>query len=226
LTVYEHLMVGGSLALAGGLHYRHGWRIVGLAAFAAALPDWDGLSLLFGSQAYDRAHRVWGHNLLVALTLGGLAGGLEFQFHLATRLGRAFSRLMPGVRTSLPLAIEDSRWSLGVLALWVATGMVASLSHLAADLVYSGHPQSASSDPGMGIWYLSLLWPFSKHKWAFPIVAWGDLGATLIFVAEMFALYRWPGRAQRIAWIGLAAVVAYVIVRWALAYGTVHWVSA
>jgi len=58
VTVYEHMMVGASLALGAGLHYKHGWRIVGLAAVAAALPDWDGLSFLFGSQAYAKAHRV------------------------------------------------------------------------------------------------------------------------------------------------------------------------
>jgi len=52
------MMVGASLALGAGLHYKHGWRIVGLAAVAAALPDWDGLSFLFGSQAYAKAHRV------------------------------------------------------------------------------------------------------------------------------------------------------------------------
>ena len=44
------------------------------------------------------------------------------------------------------------------------------------------------------------------------MVAWGDLGATLIFVVEMFALYRWPGRARPIAWLALIAVGAYVAV--------------
>ncbi len=209
MTVYEHLMIGGSLALAGGLHYRHGWRIVGLAAFASALPDWDGLTILFGGHAYAVGHRVWGHNLLVALILGGLVGGLECQFHLAARLGRLLAGVLPRLRASLPQNIASPKWSPGILGLWIATGMIASLSHLLADMVYSGHPE-------MRVWPVPLLWPFSDHGWAFPMVPWGDLGATLILVGEMFALYRWPARAQRTAWIALAAVVAYVFLRWAV----------
>jgi hypothetical protein len=41
-------------------------------------------------------------------------------------------------------------------------------------------------------------------------VPWGDLGATLLFLVEMFALYRWPTRAGAIAWLTLAAALTYV----------------
>jgi hypothetical protein len=82
-------MLGGSLALASGLQRRYGWGIVALAGAAAALPDLDGLSIAFGSQAYANAHRVWGHNLLVAGGMGAAAGACEFKFGVFQRLCRS-----------------------------------------------------------------------------------------------------------------------------------------
>ena len=87
-----------------------------------------------------------------------------------------------------------------------AAGAGASLSHLAADLVYSSHPR-------MQDWPLRLLWPFSPRDFAFPVVHWGDVGATIIFVVEMFALVRWPTRAQPIACLSLAGVCLYLAIR-------------
>src|SRR5919201_1944561 len=88
MTVYDHAMAGLSLALAAGLHRRYGWSIAVLAGVAAALPDWHGLSILFGPGAYAHVHRVWGHNLLAASVLGGLAGGLTYAADLPRRLRR------------------------------------------------------------------------------------------------------------------------------------------
>ena len=50
MTVYEHAMAGVSLALAAGLHRRHGWGIAAPVGVAAALPDWDRLPSLFGAR--------------------------------------------------------------------------------------------------------------------------------------------------------------------------------
>jgi hypothetical protein len=58
-----------------------------------------------------------------------------------------------------------------------------------------------------------LLWPFSSAICAYPLVPWGDIGATLIFVAAMFAMLRWPARIRAIAAGSLIAVVAYMVVR-------------
>ena len=85
------------------------------------------------------------------------------------------------------------------------TGVVAANSHLLADFFYSGGRESS--------WPLPLLWPFSSQRWALPLVPWGDLGATLIFVVEMFVLYRRSRRARVIALLTLALVVAYVALR-------------
>ena len=60
-------MYGATVALALGCHRNREWMLVAVASAAAALPDWDALSLAFGATAYATGHRrVWGHNLLVA----------------------------------------------------------------------------------------------------------------------------------------------------------------
>jgi hypothetical protein len=201
MTIYEHAMVGASLAWAGGLHRRYGWRVVALAAFAAALPDWDGLSILSGGAAYAAAHRAWGHNLFVASLLGGLVAATDYAFDWLGKLHRAALRLQRQPSVDMPTPTARS------LAVWVVTGVAASLSHLPIDVLYSGRGGESS-------WAIQLLWPVSRRPWAYPIVPWGDVGATLLFVAEMFAVYRWPRRAQSIALVTLLAVAAYVAVRW------------
>ncbi len=206
MTFFEHAMLGGTLTLAAGLHRRHGWRIAVMAGVAAMLPDWDGLTLVLGGAAYDRSHRIWGHNLLVAAAIGGLWGVVECKGDFAGRARRRLDRLAP----SLALIHADS--SAGgapkssSIVIWLLTGIIASLSHLAVDLLYASHPRMQS-------WPLQLLWPFSARQFAFPVIHWGDVGATIVFVIEMFALYRWPTRAQPIAWLALVAGGTYLIVR-------------
>jgi hypothetical protein len=205
VTVYEHAMVGANLALATGLHHRYGWRITVLAAIASALPDWDSLSILFGPQAYARVHRVWGHNLLVAGLSGGTLGLVEYLFCPIDRIYRRAMRemLRRGWNLPLPPAVPHKE-SFVQLLIWPLTGTVASLSHLLADLFYSG-------GRGLQIWPLPLLWPFSKRSWTFPLVAWGDFGATLIFAAEMFLLYYyWPKGSRLIAIVTLFIVSLYI----------------
>jgi hypothetical protein len=208
VTIFEHTMVGVSLALAAGAHRRHGWGVVAMAGLAGGLCDWDGLSLLFGAGAYARVHRVWAHNLLVAVVLGVLAGALGYRFRVSSQ-GRRFAvaltaRFVPGA-TPGPFP----GYSAQALGVWVMLGVLASLSHLPADLVYAGHPD-------LPTWPVPLLWPFSDRGWAWPVVPWGDLGATLLLVGEMFALYRWPAYAQPLACLALTAVGAYVGVWWLL----------
>ena len=204
MTVFEHAMIGASLGLAAGLQNRYGWRAIGMAAAAGALPDWDGLSILFGPQVYARAHRVWGHNFLVAGAGGFFIAWLEYRFGVLTRAAQSIARRLPALVLPAGALVPPERVkSPSGRAAWLALGLTAGYSHLLADYFYSGHP-------GLHTWGLPLLWPFSNQTWARPTVAWGDLGATLIFVAEIFALYRWPRRARLIAWMALAAVVAYV----------------
>jgi membrane-bound metal-dependent hydrolase YbcI (DUF457 family) len=196
-------MFGATLALATGCHRRREWMLVAVAGLAAALPDWDALSLAFGANAYAKVHRVWGHNLLVAGCTGALVGALGYVCYLSTRLQRTAARMWPQANTF----DHKFRFSGQGLLKYVTMGLIASLSHLPADLVYSGHPQMSS-------WPIQLLWPFSAKGWVWPLVAWGDITTTLIFVAEMFALYRWPTRAQVIAVMTLLAVHSYIAFCW------------
>ncbi len=208
MTTYEHAMLGVTGALAAGLHRKYGWEIVALAGFVAVLPDWDGLSLLFGAAAFDRVHRTLGHNLLVCTLLGACVAALEHRYRLARRLKEYAGRRMSMFRSKEGSA-ERSDLHAGGLCLWVAVGVLASLSHLAADLVFSGH--SVLSD-----WGIRLFWPFSDRFWAYPLVSWGDPAVTVVFAGGMLAMVRWPSRLRTIAGLTLTLVLAYISIRGAL----------
>jgi LexA-binding, inner membrane-associated putative hydrolase len=203
MTTYEHAMFGANLALVAGVRRRHGWGLVATAAVAAALPDWDGLSFVFGPGAFASVHRVWGHNLLAAGLGGALVGVVGL---LAARSVRVRSPLThpPAALPAPPPAGS------GTPAIWAAVGMLAGLSHLPADIVFNG-------GAGLSAWPVPLLWPFSRQGWAVPIVPWGDIAVTVLFVGEMFALYRWPRHDRAIAALTLAAGSAYLLIRWLLA---------
>lgn len=203
MTPFEHAMTGASLALALGTQRRHGWGIVLTAATAAALPDLDGLGILFSPSAYETAHRVWGHNLLVAGAGGAVVGAIGYVCQRSTRV-----RTWVQARWRLPSTAPPPSGFIPMLT-WLAVGALAGLSHLATDLVFSGTTSSS--------WPIALFWPLASQRYAVPIVPWGDLGATLIFIATMFALYRWRGREQLIASAALVAVTAYVALRWLVA---------
>jgi membrane-bound metal-dependent hydrolase YbcI (DUF457 family) len=208
-------MVGINLALASGLHRRYGWPIVSVAAFTSALPDWDGLSILFGGEAYARAHRVWGHNLLVAAGSGAAVAMLAYGLDLRGYFTKIADRFRRGAPASDKLTrARPPAFCFVDLVIWLSVGIISSLSHLAVDLFYSFHAQLTP-------WPLPLLWPFSDRTWVFPAVAYGDLGATAIFIIEMFCLVRWPARAQFIAWISLSLVAAYIVIRWGLVLNSV-----
>jgi hypothetical protein len=205
VTPLEHALVGIDGALALGLHRRHGWKIAALAGAAAALPDWDGLTLLWSAALYDTSHRVWGHNVF-ACVLAGIAIGLaDYRFDLATRLARRFVRLARLDVGEDALTLRRQFESRGA-TVWTLTAVVAGWSHLASDLVVSG--SAAYSD-----WGVQALWPLSDRAWVYPRVRWGDIGITLIFAAGAFAMLWQPRRIQLLAAITLAAVVLYIAVR-------------
>jgi hypothetical protein len=200
MTTYEHAMLGVTGALAAGLDRRWGWPIVATAGFVAVLPDWDGLAILFGPAVFDRVHRTLGHNLLVCVLLGAAVAGLDYRYRLAVRLKQYLGRHFRVLASDEPSPARRV-FRPDELAVWLAVGVAASLSHLAADLVFSGHP--VLSD-----WGLRLFWPFSPSLWAYPMVPWGDPGVTLVFVAAMFAMIRW--RRRPIAGLCLILVLAYI----------------
>jgi membrane-bound metal-dependent hydrolase YbcI (DUF457 family) len=237
MTIYEHAMVGINGALALGLARRHGWQIVALAGFAAVLPDFDGLTILLGPQCYAEGHRLWAHNLLVAGLVAALMSAAAYCSGAPTRLrswfrkrgwGGSCTRGLAGSCTATPGTDEDSgaasqpppqrrqlppqclqlppKRSVAELALWIVVGVIAAYSHLLMDVAFS-------AGRGQPIWGVPLFWPFSSAAYAYPLVRWGDVGATVILAASMFAMLRWPARIQTIAVGSLIAVAGYMAVR-------------
>ncbi len=198
-------MLGATGAMAAGLH-RRSWQIVALAGAAAVLPDWDGLSILLGAAAFDHIHRTVGHNVLVATIVAVIASLAEYRFRTLARCGAALSRriegfsLAPGSPGEGPMLLRES------VFLWILVAVLATWSHLAADLLFSGHAQLSD-------WGLKLLWPFSDRAWVFPAVRWGDPWPTIILVVGMFAMLRWRDRLQGVAALTLAALVGYIAAR-------------
>lgn len=205
MTTYEHAMLGITGVLAAGLNRRYGWPIVAIAAVAAVSPDWDGVTIVAGTAAFAASHRVWGHNVWACIATGILIGCLDYRCDAVTRGGRFLGRLLHLSMPGEPPRIRAA-WSLGGLAVWIGVAVLAALSHLAADLVFSG---SAT----LPDWQLQLWWPVSSAGYVFPLVSWGDAGVSIVFVAGMFAMWKWPGRLQAISAVTLAAVVVYVAAR-------------
>jgi membrane-bound metal-dependent hydrolase YbcI (DUF457 family) len=197
-------MLGVTGCAAFGLERKYGWQILAMAAVAAVSPDWDGLTLLFGPQLFDTAHRVWGHNVVVCAIVGALIAAVDYRYDVSTRFGRWF---VTTLRVQPPPEFQvRSQFTVRDLCVWVAVGVVAAGSHLIADMVVSG--SATLTD-----WKVQLLWPFSQEGWVYPMIPWGDVGATIVFVIGMFAMLRWKSRSRETAWLTLAGVLAYLIVR-------------
>jgi len=204
MTIFEHAMVGIDGALAAGLLRRHGWPIIAMAGFMAMLPDWDGLTILLGPSCYAEGHRVWGHNLLVAGLLAMLVSGLAYRFDGPIRIQQWIGRHWRVLELRGDVTCV-SRCTSG-WGLWLAVGVLAAYSHLLADMVFS-------AGRNMPVWGVPLGWPLSAVAWAYPMVLWGDIGATIIFIAGIFAMYRWRAWTRAIAACTLGLVIGYVAVR-------------
>ncbi len=203
MTTFEHAMLGANAVLASGLHRRYGWHVVVLAGVCAVAPDWDGLTLLYDVQTFDRGHRVWGHNLLACFLTGILLGSIDYRYDLSGRLASYFAskrkpELVPDGSMRRKLGKEFSGW-----AVWILVGILAALSQIPADsVVSSGH--------GLSDWPLKPLWPFSQQEFIYPMVQWGDPGITLIFCAGMITMARCQRRLQLVAILTLLLVVGYI----------------
>lgn len=207
MTTFEHAMLGVDGVLATGLHRRYGWKLPVMAGVLANSPDWDGLTLLLGPTAFEKAHRVWGHNFVVCAAVAIMLCSVDYAFDPWTRLSRRVLRRRRPEKaaTLIPRQVFSGR----EFTIWLVVALAAAFSHLAADLVVSG---TAS----LGDWKLPLLWPFSDRAWIFPMVRWGDAGMTIVFALGMLAMARWPHRIQRIAILTLAGVCLYIGIRGAL----------
>jgi membrane-bound metal-dependent hydrolase YbcI (DUF457 family) len=201
MTIYEHAMLSINGALALGLQKRYDWQIVALAGVLAVVPDWDGVSILFNVQSYAQGHRIWGHNFFVAGLMAVVVSVFCYRFDLFARIHRwlavhwsAFT-----VNNDRMDARESDR---GPLVVWVIVGMAAAYSHLLADMLFS-------VGKNLPVWGVPLFWPFSGKEYSYPMVAWGDVGPTIIFAASMFFMLRWPKWTSKIAFASLILVISY-----------------
>lgn len=204
MTTFEHALLGVNGALAAGLHQRYGWQMVAMAGLAAVSPDWDGLTIVLGPTVFAEGHRVWGHNLLACVLVGILIGILDYQLDLVTRGGRVLTKCLR-LRVQTELTVRTER-SARHQIVWIFVAVVAALSQLPADMLVSGTDTLPD-------WEVKLLWPFSDRGWVCPMVPWGDVGISLVFVAGMFATIKWPSRTRIIAGITLGCVAAYIVLR-------------
>lgn len=194
MTTFEHAMVGALAVMATGLPRRVGWQIVAVAAVAAISPDWDCVPFLFNLEWFNQIHRVWGHNLWVSAAVGAMIAFADYFWDWSSHCGRGLQWLCDRKTESLlPLA------NVGYVGNWACGS--SCWSHLPADMAYSGHAT-------LGEWPLKLLWPFSEQPFNYPLVPWGDIGASLLFAAEIchaalegkFTTHR----AATLACVGLA----------------------
>jgi len=209
MTSIEHALLGINSVVAGGLDRRYGWQLAALAGAAAMIPDWDGLTILFGADLFADAHRVWGHNIIACVIIGVVLGAADHRLDLATPAARWLVSILPLAISAEQIPPRRTRsWRGG--SIWVFVAVAAAASHLVADLLFSG--TATLSD-----WHLKLLWPFSERGWIYPMVPWGDPGATVVMVAGMLAMARSPSRRRPIAALTLAAVTVYILVRGVIA---------
>lgn len=210
MTTYEHAMLAIDGTLALGLHRRYGWQIAALAGCSAVLPDWDGLSILMGANCYAAAHRVWGHNLLVAGLLGAIFGWVFYRFDFLTNVQQAAARKWPLFATQNPDLSPPQRSPHAALV-WIAVGFFAAYSHLLGDLLFS-------AGKNLPVWRIPLLWPVSDKGFAYPMVAWGDVGPTVIFATGMLVMARHPRYIQATAICTLLLVAAYILLRGSMSF--------
>ena len=202
MTTYEHAMLGLNGAIAFGLHRTYGWKVVALAAAAAVLPDWDGLPMLIDMAAYERGHRVWGHNLL-ACAIGAFGlGTLDYRYDLSGRAARQLTRLGP-LQELREYATLREQWTLPEWAVWVLVAWIAGLTQIPADAFVSG-------GEGLSDWALKPLWPISSWEFVYPLVPWGNVGVTILFAIGMLAMVKWKQHLQGIACLTLAMVAVYL----------------
>ena len=205
MTTIEHALLGGYLVLTSGVNRRFGWPLVAMAGVAAVVPDWDGLTMLYSASLCDVAHRCWGHALVICLPLAVLLATLDYRFDCVTRLARRCARWLRVAVDESKLVVRSSFVTAGCLA-WSLAAIIATLSHVCTDMLFSGHADFAD-------WPIKILWPFSDNGFVYPMIPWGDVGVTVIFFVGLFAMVRWPKKSQRLAVLTLVSASLYMIVR-------------
>lgn len=211
MTTYEHAMVGVTGLMSTGLHRKYDWQLVLLAGIAAISPDWDALPWLVNKDLFELGHRVWGHNIFVALLVGALIAWTDYQFEWTTKLGHSFQKRFPKMlpqKRSETTSIDPQNSPIRSGKVWMTVCLLAALSHLLADLTVSG--LGGGTEELEGHWELQLLWPLTDQGWIFPLIRWGDPTPTILFALGMLALAKSPQNTPTLARLTLLSVCTYM----------------
>ena len=202
MTSPEHTLVGILGAMSIGLHKRLGWPVVVFAGLASNVPDWDGVPMLFDMQKFESGHRVWGHSvgsiLITALILAWAQNGFRFIEKLA-------ERCKPFLPSELKFPERKSLEPIPFTSL-AMVGVLFQAIHLVCDMTVSG-------GRGLSHWEVQPLWPFSAIGFVVPLLPWGDIGPTLITMASLIFMAKYPGHSQRYAVLGLVILGTYMVLR-------------
>ncbi len=208
MTLPEHTLVGIHLAFAVGCQRRFGWVAVALAGIASNLPDWDGIPMLFDMQRFEAGHRVWGHNLLVIAVTALLLSWTEMRFGWIELVSRWLLRMLANLKlldagaAKLPLQATSAVSWTGL----VSIAALAQLIHLPCDMFVSG-------GRGLNHWGVQPFWPLSPASYVFPLIPWGDIGPTVILMAGIIAVAKYPGQLTRLSAGTLVLLAAYLLLR-------------
>ena len=205
MTTPEHAMVGICCVVAAGLDRRYGWQIAAMAGVAGASPDWDGITIVLGMETMDVAHRVWGHNLLIAAVVAAVWALVDYRWDVVTRMARGVGRLVTLPLEQSQLTIRSAhRWPMACL--WLAVAVAVAWIHLPSDMVVSG-------GEGLTDWQVRPWWPLDGAGYVFPCVSWGDPGLSILFFSGLLAIVARPLWRQPTACLTLLAALAYMAVR-------------
>lgn len=205
MTPLEHGLVGFNAAIALGLHNRGGWKIIAMGTFATMVPDWDWLACLWGDNAFQTIHRVWGHAIVSCLLTAILVASADYYLDGAARGGSLLNRCLPKrFRFSGMIVREQRYWN--EYCLWLAAAIILVFTHPVADLLVTG---GVDFPP----WPVQLFWPFSSEPFTCPILNWGDPGILMVFGLGLIAMLRFRNYSRIVAFSVFIALGLYALLR-------------
>jgi len=204
MTSPEHTLVGIHLAFAGRLHRICGWKGVFLAGLASNVPDWDGLPMLIDMQRFEAGHRVWGHNVLAIVTGSLVLAFTQVAFDWIGVIGRSTAKWFPRLHPDKAAGVGSA--GLQSTLIFLAVAVVAQFVHLPCDMVVSG-------GNGLSDWPIKPWWPFSDTAYVFPLIPWGDPGPTIILMAGIITVAKWPSRLSVSSLVTLVVLGFYLGLR-------------
>ncbi|MBL8892029.1 MAG: metal-dependent hydrolase [Planctomycetaceae bacterium] len=193
MTTPEHTLVSIHLAIAAGLHRHLGWRVIALAGVAANIPDLDGVPMLFNMHRFESGHRVWGHNVWAVLVTSVLLAVSQYRWdwlgQVYTWYGKTYHQNQHEANSSSYLSSGTRPAHRGSWLILTTVALVSQAVHLPCDMVVSG-------GTGFSDWPVRPFWPASDIGYVCPLISWGDIGPTVVLMAGVILIAKWPTTAR------------------------------